>query len=80
MWPLGHRVRRHLPIVFFQGRHDVATPPDVVARYVDSLDASRGKSLVWFESSAHTPHYEEPARFREALRGALNIVPPATGA
>lgn len=54
-----------------------ATPPDLVARYVDALDAPRGKSLVWFEASAHMPHYEEPARFRLALLGALNIVPNA---
>jgi pimeloyl-ACP methyl ester carboxylesterase len=59
--------RIEVPIVFFQGRHDVATPPHLVASYVDALDAPRGKSLVWFESSAHMPHYEEPARFREAL-------------
>jgi pimeloyl-ACP methyl ester carboxylesterase len=56
-----------VPIVFFQGRHDVATPPELVASYVAALDAPRGKSLVWFESSAHMPHYEEPGHFREAL-------------
>jgi pimeloyl-ACP methyl ester carboxylesterase len=69
--------RIDVPIVFFQGRHDFATPPDLVARYVDGLDAPRGKSLVWFEASAHMPHYEEPARFREALLRALDIVPNA---
>jgi pimeloyl-ACP methyl ester carboxylesterase len=62
-----------VPIVFFQGRHDVATPPALVARYVDALDAPRGKSLVWFEDSAHMPQYEEPARFREALLRALDV-------
>jgi pimeloyl-ACP methyl ester carboxylesterase len=67
--------RIDVPIVFFQGRHDFATPPDLVARYVDALDAPRGKSLVWFEASAHMPHYEEPALFREALLRALDIAP-----
>jgi len=70
--------RVDVPISFFQGRHDFATPPDLVARYVDALDAPSGKSLVWFEASAHMPHYEEPARFREAVLAALNIVPSAT--
>ena len=70
---LRARVSRiEVPIVFFQGRHDVATPPAVVARYVDELDAPRGKSLVWFEASAHMPQYEEPALFREALLRALD--------
>jgi pimeloyl-ACP methyl ester carboxylesterase len=67
--------RIEVPVVFFQGRHDVATPPNVVARYVESLDAPRGKSLVWFEASAHMPQYEEPARFREALLRALDLKP-----
>jgi len=65
--------RVEIPITFFQGRQDFATPPDLVASYVDALDAPSGKSLVWFEASAHMPHYEEPARFREALLGALNL-------
>jgi len=65
--------RIEVPIVFFQGRHDFATPPDLVASYVDALDAPRGKSLVWFEGSAHMPHYEEPARFRSALLRALDV-------
>jgi pimeloyl-ACP methyl ester carboxylesterase len=72
--------RIEVPIVFFQGRHDVATPPELVARYVDALDAPCGKSLVWFEASAHMPHYEEPARFREALLRALEVEPYAIAA
>jgi proline iminopeptidase len=67
--------RVDVPIVFFQGRHDYATPPALVASYVDALDAPRGKSLVWFESSAHMPHYEEPTRFREAVLHALDVAP-----
>jgi proline iminopeptidase len=65
--------RVDVPIVFFQGRHDYATPPALVASYVDALDAPRGKSLVWFESSAHMPHYEEPTHFRAAVLDALEV-------
>jgi pimeloyl-ACP methyl ester carboxylesterase len=25
------------------------------------------KQLIWFENSAHTPHLEEPEKFRELL-------------
>lgn len=63
--------RVQVPIAFFQGRHDVGTNPTVVERYAAALDAPRGKSLVWFEDSAHMPYDEEPARFREALLHAL---------
>ena len=56
-----------VPIVFLQGRHDFATTPAIVASYAETL----GKSLVWFEDSAHMPYYEEPARFRQALLDAL---------
>jgi proline iminopeptidase len=70
--------RIEVPIVFFQGRHDIATNPEVVARYAEALDAARGKSLVWFEGSAHMPQYEEPGLFREALLRALEVAPAAS--
>jgi pimeloyl-ACP methyl ester carboxylesterase len=72
--------RVDVPIAFFQGRHDVGTNPELVARYAAGLDAPRGKSFVWFEDSAHMPYQEEPARFREALRAALDLGPPASPA
>jgi pimeloyl-ACP methyl ester carboxylesterase len=65
--------RIQVPIAFLQGRRDVGTNPEVVARYAASLDAPRGKSFVWFEDSAHMPYYEEPVLFREALLGALDV-------
>ena len=70
--------RIQVPITFFQGRRDVGTNPQLVASYAAGLDAPRGKSLVWFEDSAHMPHYEEPVLFREALLRAL-CVGPAPG-
>jgi pimeloyl-ACP methyl ester carboxylesterase len=62
-----------VPIAFFQGRKDVGTTPELVARYAASLDAPRGKSFVWFEESAHMPYYEEPVLFRGALLRALEM-------
>jgi pimeloyl-ACP methyl ester carboxylesterase len=67
--------RVQVPIAFFQGRKDVGTNPEVVSRYAASLDAPRGKSVVWFENSAHMPYYEEPVLFREALLRALDVAP-----
>ena len=49
-----------------QGRHDQVAPGAAAQRFHDSLSAPR-KALVWFEASAHTPHLEEPALFRDLL-------------
>jgi hypothetical protein len=37
-------------------------------RYASTLQAP-GKRLVWFDNSAHTPHLEEPGKFRDLLLG-----------
>jgi proline iminopeptidase len=66
--------RIQVPIAFFQGRHDIGTNPEVVARYAAALDAPAGKSFLWFENSAHMPYFEEPGAFREALLNALGRI------
>jgi pimeloyl-ACP methyl ester carboxylesterase len=58
--------RLEVPIVMAQGRLDQVAPGEATQRFHDSLTAP-GKQLVWFESSAHTPHLEEPAKFRDLL-------------
>jgi len=62
-----------VPVALFQGRHDAAAPPQLTHRYHDQLEAPRGKTLVWFEESPHMPHWEEPARFRQALLEATGL-------
>lgn len=52
------------PIVMAQGRHDQVAPAFAAERYAELLQAP-SKQLVWFEHSAHMPHFEEPERFRE---------------
>jgi pimeloyl-ACP methyl ester carboxylesterase len=49
-----------------QGRLDQVAPGAAAQRFYDSLTVP-SKELVWFESSAHSPHLEEPARFRDLL-------------
>jgi pimeloyl-ACP methyl ester carboxylesterase len=61
--------RLDVPIVMAQGRLDQVAPGEAAQRFHDSLTAP-SKQLVWFEKSAHTPHLEEPAKFRELL---LNV-------
>ena len=62
------RTMPHLdvPIVLAQGRLDQVAPAEAAQRFHDSLVAP-SKQLVWFERSAHTPHLEEPDKFRKLL-------------
>jgi pimeloyl-ACP methyl ester carboxylesterase len=62
------RTMPHLdvPLVMAQGRLDQVAPGEAAQRFHDSLTAP-SKQLTWFERSAHTPHLEEPARFRDLL-------------
>jgi pimeloyl-ACP methyl ester carboxylesterase len=58
--------RLEVPIVIAHGRLDQVAPADAAERFYDSVTAT-GKEIVWFEESAHTPHFEEPEKFREVL-------------
>jgi pimeloyl-ACP methyl ester carboxylesterase len=58
--------RLDVPLVMAQGRHDQVAPGEAAQRFHDSLTAP-SKQLVWFETSAHSPHLEEPAKFRDLL-------------
>jgi pimeloyl-ACP methyl ester carboxylesterase len=58
--------RLDVPLVMAQGRLDQVAPAEAAQRFHDSLTAP-SKQLVWFESSAHTPHLEESAKFRDLL-------------
>ena len=58
-----------VPVVMAQGRQDQVAPGEAAQRFADSLEAPT-KQLVWFEHSAHTPHLEEPAKFRDLLMRA----------
>lgn len=69
--------RLAVPVYVFQGRHDYQTPHAVAWRYFDGLDAPR-KRFFTFEQSAHSPIFEEPARFVACLDSAVReaAVPP----
>jgi len=55
-----------VPIVMAQGRLDQVAPAEPAQRFYDALTAP-GKQLVWFDKSAHTPQYDQPADFRDLL-------------
>ena len=58
--------RLEVPLVMAQGRLDQVAPGDAAQRFHDSVTVP-SKHLVWFEASAHTPHLEESAKFRDLL-------------
>ena len=55
-----------VPVFFFLGRHDLNTPSQLAAEYLDRLNAPL-KGLVWFEHSAHFPFFEEPVLFHKEM-------------
>jgi pimeloyl-ACP methyl ester carboxylesterase len=58
--------RLDVPVVMVQGRLDQVAPGAAAERYASALEAP-SKQLVWFENSAHTPHLEEPEKFRDLM-------------
>ena len=56
-----------VPVYFLVGRHDYYAPSRIVQRYYHELSAPKGKTLIWFEHSAHVPPAEEPDKFYEIL-------------
>ena len=56
-----------VPIYFLMGRHDHNKHPSLVQEYYERIEAPQGKTLIWFEKSAHTPCLEETSRFVEIM-------------
>lgn len=55
-----------VPVYFFEGRHDVNAPTELVEEYFSVLNAPV-KELVWFEHSGHNPWINESGRFIDEL-------------
>ncbi len=60
-----------VPVYFFEGRYDMATPTVLVENFFESLDAEKGKKLIIFENSAHIPMIEEKEKYEDLL---INVV------
>ncbi len=56
-----------VPIYFLMGRHDHNKHPSLVQEYYERIEAPQGKTLIWFEDSAHSPCLEETSRFVETM-------------
>jgi proline-specific peptidase len=60
-----------VPVYFFEGKYDMATPTVIAEKFYNSLDAKKGKKLIIFENSAHFPMIEEKEKYQELL---INVV------
>jgi pimeloyl-ACP methyl ester carboxylesterase len=60
-----------VPIYFFEGKFDMATPTVIVEDFYDTLDAEEGKKLIIFENSAHFLMIEEKEKYQDLL---VNVV------
>jgi len=56
-----------VPVYFFSGVNDYNTPLELVEKYYETLHAPKGKHLVIFKKSAHTPFMKEPENFYNEL-------------
>ena len=56
-----------LPVYICQGRHDYTASYELARAYCERLRAPV-KGFYTFEHSAHSPAFEDPARFRQILR------------
>ena len=55
-----------IPVYFFSGKYDLTVNKDLSLQYLQNLRAPL-KGFYTFSSSAHSPLFEEPGRFREIL-------------
>ncbi len=53
-----------VPIYFVAGRYDYNTPSILIENYYNHIIAPE-KEIIWFEESAHFPHFEEPENFAQ---------------
>ncbi len=60
-----------VPIYFFEGKYDMATPIVPVKEFYNTLDAEKGKKFIIFENSAHFIMVEEKETYQDLL---INLV------
>ncbi|SEN67768.1 alpha/beta fold hydrolase [Lihuaxuella thermophila] len=65
-----------VPAYFCTGRHDCQAPWELQEQYFADLTAP-AKQMIWFENSAHAPHFEEPfSFFIQCLRIKEEVLTP----
>lgn len=70
-----------VPVFLLSGRYDHQSEAGLAYRYFERITAPR-KDFVWFDTSAHNPQFEEPAKFNAWIIDnvrPLSDTPPAPG-
>jgi len=60
-----------VPVYFFEGKYDMATPSDIVESFYNRLEDKKNKQIIIFENSAHVPMLEEKEKYKDLL---INMV------
>jgi pimeloyl-ACP methyl ester carboxylesterase len=63
--------RVEVPVYFFHGMHDQGAQLPIAQRYVEALDAPRGKQLTLLDGSAHIFSAEDSRKVERFLRETL---------
>jgi len=66
--------RLDVPVYFLSGEKDMNTPVQLVREYFERLEAPRGKELIVFEDTAHTPYLSQDAAFCDVMVRILHAV------
>lgn len=56
-----------VPVYFFTGKYDYYNPEEILAKYVDVLEAPK-KTFYSFDCCAHAPHFEAIVDFAERMK------------
>jgi proline iminopeptidase len=59
---MGTATRFAAPVFIVAGRYDRNTDADLAHEYFEKIEAPT-RQFKWFEQSAHSPPFEEPAAF-----------------
>lgn len=68
--PLEQAERLDLPVLIFAGSHDLIWPPQVLHELAQHIPKARVVDI----ESGHSPYFENPQAFNEALRGFLSTL------
>jgi pimeloyl-ACP methyl ester carboxylesterase len=69
-------VKFHTPIFLLSGRYDHRADAALAENYLDRISAPQ-KAFVWFEQSAHSPPFEEPAAFNAWITAHIRPIAAA---
>ena len=66
-----HLTNFDIPIYIMNGVYDYQTTHQTAYEYFETIQAPF-KRFISFENSAHTPFFDEPERFTQALHDIVN--------